>query len=165
MHTQYLTCSLQVNGSIALPPFFISLKYLDHTQTILCSDLFPINSNVFRQSICVNSTCSVPTPLLSLPFNDKFEHRQAGRQAGRQRSFSQYFVFDFGGKHFWRIMSGRGKGAKAKSAKSVTRSSRAGLQFPVGRVHRYLKKGKELDVKGKFVSLLKQKFSFQAFPK
>nr|AAB48831.1 cleavage stage histone H2A [Psammechinus miliaris] len=38
-------------------------------------------------------------------------------------------------------MSGRGKGAKAKSGKSVTRSSRAGLQFPVGRIHRFLRKG------------------------
>ncbi|XP_068600785.1 uncharacterized protein [Brachionichthys hirsutus] len=40
-------------------------------------------------------------------------------------------------------MSGRGKGlsgAKAK-AKARTRSSRAGLQFPVGRVHRLLRKG------------------------
>nr|P04736.2 RecName: Full=Late histone H2A.2.1 [Psammechinus miliaris]AAA30016.1 histone H2A-2.1 [Psammechinus miliaris] len=37
-------------------------------------------------------------------------------------------------------MSGRGKGAKAKS-KAKSRSSRAGLQFPVGRVHRFLKKG------------------------
>ena len=37
-------------------------------------------------------------------------------------------------------MSGRGKGGKAK-AKAKTRSSRAGLQFPVGRVHRYLRKG------------------------
>lgn len=36
-------------------------------------------------------------------------------------------------------MSGRGKGGKAK-AKSKTRSFRAGLQFPVGRVHRYLKR-------------------------
>lgn len=36
-------------------------------------------------------------------------------------------------------MSGRGKG-KAK-AKSTTRSSRAGLQFPVGRIHRHLKRG------------------------
>jgi len=36
-------------------------------------------------------------------------------------------------------MSGRGKG-KAKG-KSKTRSSRAGLQFPVGRVHRFLRKG------------------------
>ena len=35
-------------------------------------------------------------------------------------------------------MSGRGKGGKAK-AKS--RSARAGLQFPVGRVHRFLRKG------------------------
>ncbi|XP_056152549.1 histone H2A-like [Lampris incognitus] len=38
-------------------------------------------------------------------------------------------------------MSGRGKqGGKAR-AKSKTRSSRAGLQFPVGRVHRLLRKG------------------------
>ncbi|XP_072526858.1 uncharacterized protein [Salminus brasiliensis] len=40
-----------------------------------------------------------------------------------------------------RIMSGRGKtGGKAR-AKAKTRSSRAGLQFPVGRVHRLLRKG------------------------
>ncbi|XP_067837530.1 histone H2A type 1-C-like [Heptranchias perlo] len=38
-------------------------------------------------------------------------------------------------------MSGRGKtGCKARS-KSKSRSSRAGLQFPVGRVHRLLRKG------------------------
>ena len=37
-------------------------------------------------------------------------------------------------------MSGRGKGAKS-GQKSKTRSSRAGLQFPVGRVHRFLRKG------------------------
>ena len=37
-------------------------------------------------------------------------------------------------------MSGRGKGAKGKN-KQKTRSSRAGLQFPVGRLHRLLKKG------------------------
>ena len=38
------------------------------------------------------------------------------------------------------IMSGRGKGGKVKS-KAKTRSSRAGLQFPVGRIHRLLRKG------------------------
>ena len=37
-------------------------------------------------------------------------------------------------------MSGRGKAGKAKG-KSKTRSNRAGLQFPVGRVHRFLRKG------------------------
>ncbi|CAF89506.1 unnamed protein product, partial [Tetraodon nigroviridis] len=36
--------------------------------------------------------------------------------------------------------SGRGKGGKAR-AKAKSRSSRAGLQFPVGRVHRLLRKG------------------------
>ncbi|XP_073457392.1 histone H2AX [Aquarana catesbeiana] len=39
-------------------------------------------------------------------------------------------------------MSGRGKTTAGKTkAKSKTRSSRAGLQFPVGRVHRLLRKG------------------------
>ena len=37
-------------------------------------------------------------------------------------------------------MSGRGKGAKTKS-KPKSRSSRAGLQFPVGRTHRLLRNG------------------------
>ncbi|XP_001334871.2 uncharacterized protein si:ch73-368j24.13 [Danio rerio] len=46
------------------------------------------------------------------------------------------------GKYKLKInMSGRGKtGGKAR-AKAKTRSSRAGLQFPVGRVHRLLRKG------------------------
>ncbi|KAJ1189892.1 hypothetical protein NDU88_006634 [Pleurodeles waltl] len=39
------------------------------------------------------------------------------------------------------IMSGRGKTSGKARAKSKTRSSRAGLQFPVGRVHRLLRKG------------------------
>ena len=40
-------------------------------------------------------------------------------------------------------MSGRGKGGKGGKVKtkSKTRSSRAGLQFPVGRMHRLLRKG------------------------
>ena len=37
-------------------------------------------------------------------------------------------------------MSGRGKGGKVRS-KGKSRSSRAGLQFPVGRIHRHLRKG------------------------
>lgn len=36
---------------------------------------------------------------------------------------------------------GRGKG-KGISGKTMSRSSKAGLQFPVGRISRYLKKGK-----------------------
>merc|ERR1712066_122336 len=39
------------------------------------------------------------------------------------------------------IMSGKGKGAGKSKAKPKSRSSRAGLQFPVGRVHRLLRKG------------------------
>jgi len=37
-------------------------------------------------------------------------------------------------------MSGRGKGGKVRS-KGKSRSARAGLQFPVGRMHRLLRKG------------------------
>merc|ERR1712057_8390 len=37
-------------------------------------------------------------------------------------------------------MSGRGKGKSSK--KAITKSAKAGLQFPVGRVRRYLKTGK-----------------------
>ena len=37
-------------------------------------------------------------------------------------------------------MSGRGKSGKVR-AKAKNRSSRAGLQFPVGRIHRLLRKG------------------------
>lgn len=40
-------------------------------------------------------------------------------------------------------MSGRGKGAKGRKIKS--RSTRAGLQFPVGRIARYLKTGRYAD--------------------
>ena len=38
-------------------------------------------------------------------------------------------------------MSGRGKSNTARK-KSVTKSAKAGLQFPVGRLGRYLKKGR-----------------------
>jgi histone H2A len=40
-------------------------------------------------------------------------------------------------------MTGKGKGGRGKTdAKAQSRSSRAGLQFPVGRIARYLKQGK-----------------------
>lgn len=44
-------------------------------------------------------------------------------------------------KSYFVKMSGRGKG-KNIAKKSVSRSAKAGLQFPVGRIARYLKKGK-----------------------
>ena len=40
--------------------------------------------------------------------------------------------------------TGRGKGGKVKS-RIKTRSFRAGLQFPVGRIHRFLRKGNYAD--------------------
>ena len=39
-------------------------------------------------------------------------------------------------------MSGRGAKAGAARKKSVTKSTKAGLQFPVSRLARYLKKGR-----------------------
>ena len=43
-------------------------------------------------------------------------------------------------------MSGRGKG-KTSGKKAVSKSSKAGLQFPVGRIARYLKKGRYAEVR------------------
>jgi hypothetical protein len=43
-------------------------------------------------------------------------------------------------------MSGRGKG-KSSGKKAVSKSSKAGLQFPVGRIARYLKKGRYAEVR------------------
>ena len=39
-------------------------------------------------------------------------------------------------------MSGRGKGKSSQKPSKLTRSAKAGLQFPVGRIARYLKKGR-----------------------
>ena len=41
-------------------------------------------------------------------------------------------------------MSGKGKGGRGKSkgGKPTTRSARAGLQFPVGRINRFLREGR-----------------------
>ncbi|XP_068693899.1 histone H2A-like [Montipora foliosa] len=50
------------------------------------------------------------------------------------------FIWHVSARGTHRKMSGRGKG-KAKGTKSKSRSSRAGLQFPVGRIHRLLRKG------------------------
>ena len=39
-------------------------------------------------------------------------------------------------------MSGKGKGGRGEGKKSTTSSAKAGLQFPVGRIGRYLRQGK-----------------------
>ncbi|MCP4117381.1 MAG: hypothetical protein GY737_18700 [Desulfobacteraceae bacterium] len=61
--------------------------------------------------------------------------RGRGYKPGTRHSRHQ-----FESKHQTVKMSGRGKGGKVK-AKAKSRSSRAGLQFPVGRIHRLLRKG------------------------
>ena len=40
------------------------------------------------------------------------------------------------------MAAGKGKGGRGKGGKATSRSSKAGLQFPVGRIARYLKKGR-----------------------
>jgi len=39
-------------------------------------------------------------------------------------------------------MAGKGKAGRGAGKKGVSRSSKAGLQFPVGRISRFLKKGR-----------------------
>lgn len=69
------------------------------------------------------------------------------RESDSQKTGLTYFI-ETKRKHrntphfivFSKTMSGRGKGGKSRT-KAKTRSSRAGLQFPVGRVHRLLRRG------------------------
>jgi len=56
-----------------------------------------------------------------------------------EKKFGFYFISCFNPNS---RMSGRGKGGKVKG-KAKSRSSRAGLQFPVGRIHRLLRKGSQ----------------------
>ena len=51
-------------------------------------------------------------------------------------------------------MSGKGKAAKAKAGKK-SRSVKAGLQFPVGRVHRMLRKVSKNIIEIIFLILIK----------
>ena len=55
-------------------------------------------------------------------------------------------------------MSGRGKGGKVKG-KAKSRSSRAGLQFPVGRIHRLLRKGNYAERVGAGASVANRRFN------
>uniref|UniRef100_A0A915A0Z9 Histone H2A n=1 Tax=Parascaris univalens TaxID=6257 RepID=A0A915A0Z9_PARUN len=45
-------------------------------------------------------------------------------------------------------MSGRGEDGKTKAGKRMTRSSRAGLQFSVSRIHRLLRRGNYAELIG-----------------
>ena len=67
----------------------------------------------------------------------------------KQRSGSHNFEFHevikhaHQTKHIHAIMSGKGKGKGGRGEKkSTTASAKAGLQFPVGRIGRYLRQGK-----------------------
>ena len=77
--------------------------------------------------------------MLQFPFSDWL-----GRLAAKgfiKKGCGCFVVLSTGNsKSVVRRMSGRGKGGKVKG-KSKSRSSRAGLQFPVGRIHRLLRKG------------------------
>lgn len=66
--------------------------------------------------------------------------RNLGKRAQPTHSLARISVVDRLSARIIVTMSGRGKGGKVKG-KSKSRSSRAGLQFPVGRIHRLLRKG------------------------
>ncbi|XP_048015490.1 histone H2A-like [Megalobrama amblycephala] len=87
--------------------------------------------------MCSDSDRSPNGMLLST--NERIERSLKGSTS---RLSSSFFQGRFEKQSYLQIkMSGRGKtGGKAR-AKAKTRSSRAGLQFPVGRVHRLLRKG------------------------
>ena len=80
------------------------------------------------------SLCTLATQLQSCCIF----HPLAGIK-GKSHNFLFHYCL-YSSTYNYIIMSGRGKGGKAKG-KSKSRSSRAGLQFPVGRIHRHLRKG------------------------
>ncbi|XP_069619177.1 histone H2A-like [Ranitomeya imitator] len=104
-------------------------------------------SHVTNVHIIISAHCSslvFPQVLFPLVTSDSANGRRVGGAAAgyKRRSLQHshnrvlYLLITVSS-----VMSGRGKqGGKAR-AKAKTRSSRAGLQFPVGRVHRLLRKG------------------------
>ncbi|OWT41551.1 histone H2A [Cryptococcus neoformans] len=57
-----------------------------------------------------------------------------------QQPFHYFTHYPTNTQHLFTMSSG-GKGKASSETKSSSRSSKAGLQFPVGRIHRLLKKG------------------------
>ena len=74
--------------------------------------------------------------------DNKGGHFGGKPQQSYKRRVSENFIIQFILSTEQKLinMSGRGKGGKVKG-KAKSRSSRAGLQFPVGRIHRLLRKG------------------------
>ena len=84
---------------------------------------------IFDSSVLVNTEHA---PIVHTPC------ARTGKRVNSPRPPSR-FVAPTAAAHA-RAMSGRGKGKTGK--KATSRSAKAGLQFPVGRVARYLKQGK-----------------------
>ncbi len=70
-----------------------------------------------------------------------YKYKLLPRAPPKSSPLSRFASAEFSCHSLSAIMSGRGKG-KTAGKKQVSRSSTAGLQFPVGRIARYLKKGK-----------------------
>ena len=90
----------------------------------------------FDQDIYPSKPCQFKVKRIFSPFDKVWRYIQ-------RSSFSPSYSFGFAVSYSTSkavIMSGRGKGGKVKG-KSKSRSNRAGLQFPVGRIHRLLRKG------------------------
>uniref|UniRef100_A0A2D4N4H8 Histone H2A n=1 Tax=Micrurus spixii TaxID=129469 RepID=A0A2D4N4H8_9SAUR len=68
-------------------------------------------------------------------------HSGAGGKYKSRSSWQHGLQFQVVSRWLRIRMSGRGKQDSKARAKAKTRSSRAGLQFPVGRVHRLLRRG------------------------
>ncbi|XP_055519500.1 uncharacterized protein LOC129714067 [Leucoraja erinacea] len=102
----------------------------------LFSALLLLRSVIGAQGSSLIGLCSSPMtlgtapPIISVPPHSSRRYKKG--ECGRMTSFCLRRYLE---------MTGRGKtGGKAR-AKAKSRSSRAGLQFPVGRVHRLLRKG------------------------
>ena len=83
---------------------------------------------------CTSSVCVVGRALFDDDYSILIDESSQILQIAKIISIRQY-------KPTTVIMSGKGKGGRGEK-KSTTASAKAGLQFPVGRIGRYLRQGK-----------------------
>ncbi|KAG8296442.1 Histone H2A [Homalodisca vitripennis] len=106
-----------------------------HPNYYMCTGVFASHSTKNRLT-----SHTLHCQSLRLPPSPQLDCRPVLTSADPRISSARPVTSHHAVKGTWRNMSGRGKGGKVKG-KAKSRSSRAGLQFPVGRIHRLLRKG------------------------
>mmetsp|Transcript_20967 Transcript_20967/g.44422 ORF Transcript_20967/g.44422 Transcript_20967/m.44422 type:complete len:172 (+) Transcript_20967:2-517(+) len=86
----------------------------------------------------MNAACLLKQEKKSILLVEAIKHKSGFPQT---LNLTYYVIFTSKTTSSLAIMSGKGKGGRGEK-KSTTSSAKAGLQFPVGRIGRYLRQGK-----------------------